>query len=575
MRASQFLLITQRQDPADAEAASHRWLVRAGMVRQVAAGIYNWLPLGLRVLQRVERIIREEMDAAGFQELLMPFVQPGELWRESGRWEKYGPELLRIKDRHDREFCLGPTHEEIITDLVRNEIRSHKRMPLCLYQIQTKFRDEIRPRFGILRGREFLMKDAYSFHMDEDCLDKTYERVRQVYERILRRLGLRYEMVAADSGAIGGDVSHEFHVLADSGEDQIAYCEGGGHAANIEAFPCPPPEGQRPRPNEQCRVADTPGERSIQEVAHGLRLPASKCLKALVVRGSSDKVVALAIRGDHTLNRVKAERLPEVAAPLTMASAEEMAEAGLVNGFIGPQGLQVPLIADHAAAFLSDFVCGANAADKHLVGANWGRDMPEPAKTADIRNISHGELSPDGKRVTVTRGIEVGHIFKLGTRYSSAMKTVCMDAAGEARTLTMGCYGMGVSRLVAASIEQHHDERGIVWPDALAPFTLALLPLNMHKSQRLREAAEKLYESLKRQGYEVLFDDRKERPGVMYTDCELTGVPHWLILSESGLDENRLEYRPRNSKETQKIGMDSLQDFLRQKLQGQQEGQDA
>ena len=567
MRASKFLLITQRQDPADAEAASHRWLVRAGMVRQVAAGIYNWLPLGLRVLQRVERIIREEMNAAGFQEMLMPFVQPGELWRESGRWEKYGPELLRIKDRHDREFCLGPTHEEIITDLVRNEIRSHKRLPLCLYQIQTKFRDEIRPRFGILRGREFMMKDAYSFHLSEDCLDQTYDQVRQVYEKILHRLGLRYEMVAADSGAIGGDVSHEFHVLADSGEDQIAYCEGGGHAANIEAFPCPPPEGQRPKPSEQRRIADTPGERSIQEVAHGLRLPASKCLKLLVVRGSSDKVVALAIRGDHVLNRVKAEQLPEVAKPLTMASEKDMEEAKLVNGFIGPQGLQVPLIVDHAAAFLSDFVCGANAVDKHLVGANWGRDMPEPAKTADLRNISSGEMTPDGQRVAVTRGIEVGHIFKLGERYSSAMKAVCMDATGDAKTLTMGCYGMGVSRLVAASVEQHHDERGIVWPDALAPFTLALLPVNMHKSQRLREAAEELYANLKQQGYDVLFDDRKERPGVMYTDCELTGIPHWLILSESGLDENRLEYRPRSNRETQKVGMDSLPDFLRQQLQ--------
>ncbi len=567
MRLSRFFLPTQRQDPADAEAISHRLLIRAGMVRQVAAGIYNWLPLGLRVLNRIEHIVREEMDAAGFQEMLMPLVQPNELWQESGRWEKYGPELLRFKDRHQRNFCLGPTHEEIITDLVRNEVRSHKKLPLCLYQIQTKFRDEIRPRSGILRGREFLMKDAYSFHLDQDCLDKTYAGASEAYERILQRLGLRYKVVAADSGTIGGDSSHEFHVLADSGEDQIAYNSESRYAANVELVPCPIPEGLRPQATEQCRSADTPGKCSIQEVAHSLRLPAAKCLKIMVVRGSKGGLVALALRGDHTLNWLKATQLPEVAEPLIMASKQELAEARLVAGFIGPQGLNIQLVTDHAAAHLHDFVCGANSVDKHLVGANWGRDMPEPGNIADLRNISSGEAAPDGGQITISRGIEAGHIFKLGTRYSKAMNAVCLDATGKARTLIMGCYGIGVSRLVAATIEQHHDEHGIVWPDAVAPFTLALLPVNMHKSQRLRQAAEELYGKLQTAGYETLFDDRKERPGVMYADAELIGIPHWLIFSESGLDEGCLEYRPRGKRETEKVEISGVLDFIGRQLQ--------
>ncbi len=566
MRTSRLLLSTLRETPADAEVISHQLMLRAGMIRRLASGLYTWLPLGLRVLRKVEKIVREEMDRAGAQELLMPAVQPAELWQESGRWDQYGPELLRFTDRHGREFCFGPTHEEVITDLVRREIQSYKQLPANFYQIQTKFRDEVRPRFGVMRAREFLMKDAYSFHLDEASLQETYDTMYETYSRIFSRLGLDFRAVMADTGAIGGRASHEFHVLADSGEDAIAFSDSSDYAANVELAEALPPGEPRPAPGQPMQTVDTPGQHTIEEVSRFLGVEPARTVKTLLVKGEEEDVVALVLRGDHELNEIKAEKLPQVRAPLTFADeAEIRAVTGAGPGSVGPVGLSIPVIADHSAAQLGDFVCGANEDGKHLTGVNWGRDLPEP-EAADLRNVVEGDPSPDGKgRLVIKRGIEVGHIFQLGNKYSAAMKATALDESGRQKVLEMGCYGIGVSRVVAAAIEQNHDERGIIWPDAIAPFQVALLPMNMHKSVRVREAAEKLYRELTDAGIEVLFDDRKERPGVMFADMELIGIPHRLVLGERGLDADKIEYKGRRDSDSQAIPLEGIIGFIKQK----------
>ncbi len=567
MRTSNLLISTQREAPAEAETVSHRLMLRAGMVRQLASGIYTWLPIGLRVLRKVENIVREEMNRTGAQEILMPAVQPAELWQESGRWEKYGPELLRFLDRHDRHFCLGPTHEEIVTEMVRREVRSYKQLPTTFYQIQTKFRDEIRPRFGIMRAREFIMKDAYSFHLTEESLQQTYDDMYRSYSRIFDRLGLNYRAVVADSGNIGGDKTHEFHVLADSGEDLIVFSETGSFAANIEMVGLNKPSTPRPAGTTPMTRVATPDQHTIQQVTDFMGVPASQCLKTLVVQGVNDTLVALVIRGDHELNKVKVEKLDLVETPLKFASNEQIRkQTGCGTGSLGPVGLTIPVIVDYSAALVADFVCGANQDGFHQTGVNWGRDLPEP-QTADIRNICEGEASPDGSGpVSLARGIEVGHIFQLGTKYSAAMKVSCQDESGNATTLIMGCYGIGVSRIVAAAIEQNNDERGIIWPAAIAPFAVALVPINMHKSQRLREAVEALHEKFEAAGIEVLLDDRRERPGVMFADMELLGIPHRVVFSENGLDAGTVEYKGRRDTDSTDIGIDQVLDLIKQKL---------
>jgi prolyl-tRNA synthetase len=570
MRTSQLLLATLKETPADAEVISHQLMLRAGMIRKLAAGLYTWLPLGLRVLRKVEKIVREEMDRAGAQEVLMPAVQPAELWQESGRWEQYGPELLRLHDRHQREFCFGPTHEEIITDLIRKELRSYKQLPANFYQIQTKFRDEIRPRFGIMRAREFLMKDAYSFHLDHASLEQTYQLMYETYSRIFTRLGLKFRAVLADTGAIGGSNSHEFHVLADSGEDAIAYSDSSDYAANVELAVAVPPAGARPAPTSPSLAAvATPDQHSIEEVSAFLRVKPAQCLKTLLVQGTNGGVVALVLRGDHSLNPIKAAKLDSVAAPLTFATPEQIQTVAKCDaGSIGPLGLSIPIIADHAAAQMADFVCGANRNDQHLVGVNWGRDLPEP-KTADLRNVEAGDPSPDGHgKLALARGIEVGHIFQLGDKYSQAMNASVLDEEGKAVIMRMGCYGIGVSRVVAAAVEQNHDDKGIVWPQTIAPFQVALLPMNMHKSQRLRDAADALYAELQAAGIEVLYDDRKERPGVMFADMELIGIPHRIVYGERGLDDGMIEYKSRYDQEPQTIARADIVNFIKQRLRG-------
>ena len=568
MRTSQFPLNTVKETPSDAEIASHRLMLRAGLIRKLAAGLYTWLPLGLQVLRKVENIVREEMNRAGALEVLMPAVQPAELWQESGRWEKYGPELLRIRDRHDREFCFGPTHEEIITDLARNELRSYKQLPDNYYQIQTKFRDEIRPRFGVMRAREFLMKDAYSFHLDQASLQETYDQMYETYSRIFSRCGLDYRAVQADTGSIGGQASHEFHVLADSGEDAIAFSTESDYAANQELAEAVAPAGERPAPSEEMATVDTPNQHSIEEVSNFLKVPTSQCLKTLVVQGAAEgTVVALVLRGDHELNEIKAEKLAQVAEPLAMATDEEIkAAVGCAAGSIGPVGLSIPIIADRSAAHTANFICGANEDGRHLKGVNWGRDLPEP-EVSDLRNVQEGDPSPDGKgQITIARGIEVGHIFQLGSKYSEAMNANVQDENGRAQTTTMGCYGIGVSRVVAAAIEQHHDDRGIIWPSAIAPFQVALLPMKMSKAYRVREAIEKLYGEMKAAGMEVLLDDRDVRPGFMFADMELIGIPHRVVLGERGLDEGKVEYRGRKDTENRMIDIDNIVAFLREQL---------
>lgn len=567
MRVSQFPLSTLKEVPADAEVVSQQLMLRSGMIRKLAAGIYAWMPLGLRVLRRAEAVVREEMDRAGAMELLMPAIQPAELWRESGRWQKYGPELLRLKDRHEREFCFGPTHEEVITALIRDELRSYRQLPVNFYQIQTKFRDEIRPRFGVMRAREFLMKDAYSFHLDDRSLADTYSQMYAAYSRIFTRLGLRFRAVQADTGSIGGNQSHEFHVLADAGEDAIAFSDGSDYAANVELAPAPAPSGERPAASAALASVDTPGQHTIDEISAYLRVKPKQCVKTLLVHGSETAVVALALRGDHTLNAIKAEKLEAVATPLTFASAEQVRNATGCNiGSVGPVGLEIPIIVDHAAAHLADFVCGANSDGKHLTGVNWGRDLPIP-NTADIRNVVDGEPSPDGQgTLSIARGIEVGHIFQLGRKYSEAMNATVLDENGQSVTMTMGCYGIGVSRVVAAAIEQNHDDKGIVWPAPLAPFQVALLPMNMHKSARLRDAAEQLYTELTAAGLDVLFDDRNARPGVMFADMELIGIPHRVVLGERGLDAGQVEYKGRREQDTDLVALSEITALLKLKL---------
>jgi prolyl-tRNA synthetase len=567
MRTSQFPLNTVKETPADAEIVSHQLMLRAGVIRKLAAGLYTWLPLGLRVLRRVESVVREEMDRAGALEVSMPVVQPAELWQESGRWEKYGPELARLKDRHEREFCLGPTHEEIITDLARNEIKSYRQLPINYYQIQTKFRDEIRPRFGVMRAREFIMKDAYSFHLDQESLQQTYDAMYLAYSNIFSRLGLKFRPVLADTGAIGGSHSHEFHVLADSGEDAIAFSDGSDYAANVEQAEALPLENPAEAPAELSLV-DTPRQHSIEEVSTFLKVPPQRVLKTLLVAGAEGGVVALLLRGDHELNTVKAEKLAAVAAPVRFASDAEVREAaGCAPGSLGPIGLSIPVIADRSAASLVNFVCGANRDGQHYTGANWGRDLPDAPTVADIRNVVSGDPSPDGLgRLGIARGIEVGHIFQLGTRYSEAMGATVLDEQGRNQTMIMGCYGIGVSRVVAAAIEQNHDERGIVWHQAIAPFQVALLPMNMHTSERLRAAAEKIYLELQAAGLEVLFDDRKARPGVMFADMELVGIPHRVVISEKGLDAGTFEYKGRTDAQSVNPALDQLIPFLKDKI---------
>nr|VFK20529.1 MAG: prolyl-tRNA synthetase [Candidatus Kentron sp. LFY] len=572
MRTSRILLATLKETPTDAEVISHRLMLRAGMIRRLASGLYSWLPLGLRVLRKVENIVREEMDRAGAQEILMPAVQPVELWQESGRWDQFGPELLRLRDRHQREFCFGPTHEEVITDLVRREIRSYKQLPANFYQIQTKFRDEIRPRFGVMRAREFLMKDAYSFHTDTDSLADTYREMRDAYCRIFTRAGLDFRIVAADSGAMGGRKSEEFHVLAESGEDAIAFGQDHGKtgfAANIELVPAPPPQGERVPPSRDMRVVDTKQQHTIDEVSAFLGTTPSQCLKTIIVRGRDGGLVALVLRGDHELNVVKAARLSHVEAPIAFADAGQIQNTiGAPPGSIGPVGLDIPIFVDHAAALVTDFVCGANVEGRHLVGVNWGRDLPEP-ETLDLRNVVQGDPSPDGQgTLEIARGIEVGHIFQLGTKYSEAMHAVCLTEAGQAIPLVMGCYGIGVSRVVAAAIEQHHDENGIRWPVAIAPFQVALLPMNMHKSQRLRDAVEKLHGEFRDAGVEVLLDDRAIRPGVMFADMDLIGFPHRVVLGERGLDAGQVEYKGRGEQETTQVPLDEIVAFVGERIAG-------
>ena len=563
MRCTQSLLATMRETPAEAEIVSHRLMLRAGLVRLLASGLYTWLPLGMRVLRKVEAIVREEMNAAGAQEVLMPAIQPAELWEESGRWSNFGPELLRLKDRHERDFCVGPTHEEVITDIARREVRSYKQLPINLYQIQTKFRDEIRPRFGVMRAREFIMKDAYSFDLGAEGLERSYLVMHDAYCRTFERLGLDYRVVDADSGAIGGSRSQEFHVLADYGEDAIAFSTGG-FAANVELVPCPAPSEARPEPGRALGAADTPGVHSIADLADFLGVPAERCIKTLLVEGEDGGLVALVLRGDHELNAVKAGRADGVLAPLTFARPErvrDIVECG--PGSLGPVGMDLPVIADASAAAIADFVCGANRDGEHLTGVNWGRDTPEPA-IADLRNAVDSDPSPDGSGpLTIRRGIEVGHIFQLGDKYSESMGAVVLDDGGRAIHPVMGCYGIGVTRVVAAAIEQNHDEKGIVWPVAIAPFHAALLPMNMHKSVRLREAAEKLYADLTSAGIEVLFDDRRVRPGVMFADSELIGIPHRIVIGDRGLDAGTVEYRHRRDAESTDIALDDIVPHIR------------
>jgi len=567
MRLSRFPLSTLKETPADAEIISHQLMMRAGMLKKQAAGIYSWLPLGLRVLRKVEAIVRDEMGQAGAMELLMPAVQPSELWHESGRWEQYGPELLRITDRHQREFCFGPTHEEIITDIARHEIRSYKQLPVNYYQIQTKFRDEIRPRFGIMRAREFLMKDAYSFHIDQDSLDETYQVMYDAYTRILERLGMEFRAVQADSGAIGGNVSHEFHVLADSGEDAIVFSSTSDYAANVEQAVALPPADERPAAAAEMARVDTPGQHTIEDLADFLKIDPQQCLKTILVQGEETPVVALILRGDHELNAVKAEKLDAVASPLQFATEKEIFEAtGCKPGSLGPVDLSVPVFTDHAAAVLGDFVCGANQDGQHLTGVNWKRDLPEP-ECVDIRNVIDGDPAPDGKgTLSIARGIEVGHVFQLGLKYSEAMKATVLDEQGKNTPMIMGCYGFGVSRAVAAAIEQNHDDKGIIWPSAIAPFQVALLPMNMKKSQRVREATEALYEELQAAGLDVLLDDRLVRPGVMFSDMELIGIPHRVVVGEKNLDKGLLEYKSRRDTDSQDVARDGITDFLKEKI---------
>jgi prolyl-tRNA synthetase len=568
MRASRFPLNTVKETPADAELVSHKLMLRAGMLRKLGAGIYTWTPLGLRVLRKVEAVVREEMDRAGALEMLMPSIQPRELWEETGRWQKFGGQLLKIKDRKEQEYCYGPTHEEVVTDWARGELRSYKQLPLNVYQVQTKFRDEIRPRFGVMRAREFIMKDAYSFHVSAEDLAREYQNMVDTYARIFTRLGLKFRAVKADTGAIGGNASQEFHVLADSGEDAIAFSDGSDYAANVELAEALAPQGGRAAPSAALQPVDTPTQKTIEELSAFLKVDPKRCVKTLMVRGEKG-LVALCLRGDHEINEAKAAKLPELPGESVLADENEIWKAIQCKpGFIGPVKLPqgIPVIVDRAAAALADFVCGANQAGKHYTGANWERDA-RVTRVEDLRKVVAGDPSPDGKgTLGITRGIEVGHVFSLGTRYAEAMGASVLDQQGKQVVLHMGCYGLGVSRVVAAAIEQNHDERGIIWPAPLTPFDLALLPLNMGKSEKVRQAAEELYQTLTAAGYDVLMDDRDLRPGPMFADAELIGIPHRLVLSERGLDAGTVEYKGRRDADNQNLPTGELLAFLKPRL---------
>ena len=565
MRASRFLFATLRETPNDAEVISHQLMLRAGMIRKLASGLYTWLPMGVRVLNKVEAIIHEEMNRAGSLEVLMPVTQPSSLWEESGRFVQYGPELLRFKDRHNNDFVLGPTHEEVITDLARNELKSYKQLPANFYQVQTKFRDEIRPRFGVMRSREFIMKDAYSFHIDQDSLQETYDTMYDAYCRIFTRLGLNFRPVQADTGSIGGSGSHEFHVLASSGEDDIAFSTDSDYAANVEMAEAVL-VGERATPTQELKLVETPNQKTIADVSAFLNTEAKDSVKALLVQGVADEkgnvpVVALFLRGDHELNEIKAEKHAAIAAPLTFATEEQIAALGLTTGFIGPQGLVekgLTVIVDRAASVLSDFVAGANEADKHATGVNWERDA-QYTEIYDLRNVVEGDVSPDGKgTLQIKRGIEVGHIFQLGKKYSEALGCKVLGKDGKPTVVTMGCYGIGVTRVVASAIEQNFDDKGIIWPLAIAPFEVAIVPMNAHKSPRTLEAAEALYAELQAAGFDVILDDRDERPGVKFSDLEITGIPHRIVIGEKGLDAGTFEYKGRRDAESVNISKEEL-----------------
>ena len=571
MRTSKYLLSTLKETPADAEVISHQLMLRAGMIRKVAAGLYTWLPTGYRVLKKVENIVREEMNKAGAIEVLMPVVQPADIWQESGRWEQYGPELLRIKDRGDRDFVLGPTHEEVITDLLRNEVSSYKQLPLNVYQIQTKFRDEVRPRFGVMRSREFIMKDAYSFHTSQESLQETYDDMYKAYSAVFTRAGLNFRAVRADTGSIGGNWSHEFQVLADSGEDDIVFSTESDYAANIEMAQAQAPTQTRQSPTKEMQLVDTPDAKTIDELVAQFNLPIEKTVKTLMVKATKEsghQLVALLVRGDHTLNEIKAEKIDIVASPLEFATEDEI--RALVNagpGSLGPINLNMPMIIDRDVAVMSDFGAGANIDHKHYFNINWERDVALP-RIEDIRNVVEGDVSPDGKgTLQIKRGIEVGHIFQLGTKYSEAMKATVQGEDGQNHVMIMGCYGIGVSRIVAAAIEQCHDDRGIIWPEAIAPFSVVIIPMNMHKSERVQATAEKLYADLQAAGIEVLFDDRKERPGVMFADAELIGIPHTIVIGDRNLDNGDVEYKHRAGGDKELVKVNQIIEFIKSRQQ--------
>ena len=570
MRTSQFFISTLKEAPSDAEIVSHKLMLRAGLVKRLAGGIYTWMPIGLRILRKVENIVRQEMDRAGGIELLMPAVQPAELWQESGRWEKYGPELLRLKDRHQRDFVIGPTHEEVITDVVRKEVKSYRQLPLHFYQIQMKFRDEIRPRFGVMRGREFLMKDGYSFHASFEDLKREYLNMFNTYTSIFNRLGLKFRAVSADTGSIGGTGSHEFHVLADSGEDALAYCPNSGYAANVELAEALPPVDQRGPASAPMEKIATPGRIKCADVAAFVGVDVTKMVKAIAIirlaESDADQFALILLRGDHDLNEIKAEK---VVGEFRFARDEEIVAAlGCKPGYIGPVNIgDIPVFADRSVVVMHDFVCGANEFDFHLTGVNFGRDVPEPSVVADLRNVVPGDPSPDGKgKLELCRGIEVGHIFQLRTKYAEALKCSFLDESGQSQIMEMGCYGIGVSRIVGAAIEQCHDDRGIVFPASIAPFEVCIVPMGYAKSAAVKEAADKLYAELKKAGVDVLLDDRNERPGVMFAEMELIGIPHRVVIGERSLAENKFEYKGRTDAEAQLIPVGDIDAFLKARL---------
>lgn len=566
MRVSGFFISTLKEAPAEAELVSHKLMLRAGLIKRLGSGLYTWMPLGLRVLRKIENIVREEMDRSGAVEVLMPAVQPAELWQETGRWDVFGPQMLKIKDRHQRDFCFGPTHEEVITDIARREIKSYRQLPFTFYQIQTKFRDEIRPRFGVMRAREFIMKDAYSFHAGIASLEKTYGIVHDTYHRIFTRMGLRFRAVTADTGAIGGSGSHEFHVLADSGEDAIVFCPNSDYAANIEMAESLRPAQSREAASGIMRKVETTGIKTCQEVAAFLNLPVERTVKTLAVIARGGMYLLL-LRGDHHLNETKVRKIPFLADFRLAAEAEILAETGSLPGYIGPVGLKLPVIADHSVTVMGNFVCGANEETYHLTNVNFGRDTKEPDYTLDIRNAVSGDSSPDGGgRLEICRGIEVGHIFQLRTKYSEAMKAVYLDESGLSRPMEMGCYGIGISRIVAAAIEQSHDERGIIFSDAIAPFQVAIVPIGLKKNAQVRIETERLYTEIADAGIDVLLDDRDERPGVMFADMELIGIPHRIVIGERGLREGNIEYQGRRDEKSQAISLQDIIDFIKKRI---------